>query len=73
MLGTLLHVSLEEKEFSPDGEMWRFRRCNRPENVYNRLIKMLKDGGMEEDMIYPLDSQRTIVDLVNHINRWEKK
>lgn len=73
VIGSMIHISLEEKEFSPDGEIWRFRRCARPERVYNRLITMLADGGMGEDMIYPLDGKRTIRDLVNHMNAWENK
>ena len=73
MLGTMIHISLEEKEYSPDGEIWKFRRCARSENVYNRLLKMLKHGGMEEDMVFPLDGYRTVKDLVNHMNTWEKK
>lgn len=73
MIGTLIHISLEEKEYSPDGEIWKFRRCARPEYVYNRLLGMLAHGGMGEDGIYPLDGKRTVRDLVNHMNTWERK
>lgn len=71
-MGDLVHISMEEKEYSPDGEIWKIKRCNRPESVYTRLIKMLKHGGMESDMTYPLDSKRSVRDLVNHMNTWEK-
>jgi len=71
-MGTLIHVSLEEKEFSPDGEVWVFRRYARTERAYKRLIAMLKAGGMESDEIFPLDGGRTIKDLTAYINTWEK-
>lgn len=72
-MGDLIHVSCEEKYFSPDGERWKIKRCNRPEAVYNRLVKMLTHGGMEGDMVYPLDGKRSVKDLVNYMNKWENK
>lgn len=72
-IGDLIHVSVEEKNFSPDGEVWKVRRCNRPEMVYNRLNKMLASGGVPEDGIYPLDAKRSVKDLVSYMNTWEKR
>lgn len=71
-MGTLVHVSLEEKSFSPDGELWAVRRCVRPTNVYNRLERMLKHGGLDGDNIHPLTC-RKVTDLVTYMNQWEKK
>lgn len=68
-IGTLMHVSLEEKEFSPDGEVWSYRKYNRTEKTYKRLVSMLKSGGMAEDNIYPLEG-RTVKDLTAYINTW---
>lgn len=71
--GDLVHISLEEKDYAPDGNKWGIRRCNRPGNVYTRLVKMLTHGGMESDMVYPLDGKRSVRDLVNYMNKWENK
>ncbi|HDR2377052.1 TPA: hypothetical protein QCH88_004298 [Enterobacter asburiae] len=70
-MGDLIHISTEEKDYCPDGKIWKVKRCNRPESVYTRLIKMLKHGGMEDDMIYPLDGNRSLKDLVKYMNQWE--
>ncbi|AGZ17621.1 hypothetical protein X824_gp202 [Escherichia phage 4MG] len=72
-MGDLIHLSTEEKEYSPDGKVWKIRRCNRPQSVYTRLVKMLAHGGMESDMVYPLDGKRSVRDLVNYMNKWENK
>lgn len=71
-MGDLIHVSCEEKDFSPDGERWKIKRCNRPEAVYNRLNKMLTSGGVPSDGIYPLSDKRSLKDLVSYMNSWEK-
>lgn len=70
-MGTLIHVSLEEKTFSPDGEVWAARRCVRPESVYTRLVGMLRHGGWDNDEVHPL-SNRKLTDLVTYMNQWEK-
>ena len=71
-MGDLIHVSCEEREFSPDGEQWKIKRCNRSEAVYNRLNKMLASGGVPSDGIYPLSDKRSLKDLVSYMNTWEK-
>lgn len=71
-IGDLIHVSTEEKEFSPDGEVWKVRRCNRSVSVYNRLNKMMASGGIPQDGIYPLDGKRSMRDLIKYMNTWEK-
>lgn len=71
-LGDMVHISDEDKSFSPDGEIWRARRCNRPEAVYNRLITMLRNDGMVEDNIHVLSCRRSIKDLINYMNTWGK-
>lgn len=72
-LGDIIHISTEEKNYAPDGHEWKIRRCNRPQSVYTRLVKMLTHGGMESDMVYPLDGKRSVRDLVNYMNKWETK
>lgn len=72
-MGDLIHISLEEKDYSPDGKEWKVKRCNRDQNVYNRLIKMLTHSGMSEDMVYPLDGKRSVKDLVKYMANWENK
>lgn len=72
-IGDLIHISTEEKAYSPDGEVWKIKRCNRPQAVYTRLVKMLTHGGMESDMIYSLDGRRSVKDLVQYMNQWENK
>lgn len=69
-IGDMLHISLEDKEYAPDGHKWKKRTCKRPEEVYTRLVAMLKRGGMSDDMVYPLDGKRTIKDIVNYMNTW---
>ena len=60
-MGDLIHVSCEEKDFSPDGEQWKIKRCNRPEAVYNRLNKMLASGGVQMVFIhYPTNAHLRI-------------
>lgn len=71
-MGTLVHVSMEGKSFSPDGEVWSVRRCVRPTKVYTRLVGMLKHGGLDGDDIHPLTA-RKLTDLVTYMNQWERK
>ncbi len=33
-MGDLIHISTEEKDYCPDGKIWKVKRCNRPESVY---------------------------------------
>jgi len=72
-IGDMVHISTEEKNYSPDGSDWKVRRCNRPQQVYTRLVRMLTNGGMGDDMVYPLDDKRSVRDLVNYMNKWESK
>ncbi|QXL90510.1 hypothetical protein [Salmonella phage NINP13076] len=71
-MGDIVHISVEEKKYSPDGELWKVKRCNRKESVYNRLVKMLKHAGADEEMVYPLDGKRSVKDLVKYMNTWEE-
>lgn len=67
--GDLVKITTEDVTL----EGWNKRRCNRSQSVYNRLTRMLKSAGMDDEMTYPLDSGRSVRDLVKYMDQWEAK
>lgn len=69
-MGTLIHVSQELKDYSPDNESWKVYKCNRSESSYKRLVKMLVSDGMLDSDIHPLTGGRTVKNLIEYMDTW---